>query len=177
MHRCRWVNQSVNRQMAAVIGKWFSAPFFLAIQVLIFFCSLILLKAFQQVKFCCLCQSFTPVVLQCLISFSCNFCVIVNKCWYILDWNCSVFVGELLSVSPSMTRWIQGVFNFNERALYIGKWHHGFFSMTAVGATLVGSINVYFDKVSSFILLKWRFTSYWAFLQFNLYNNHTSVCV
>lgn len=65
-----------------------------------------------------------------------------------------MFLGELLSVSPNMARWIQGVFNFNERALYIGKWRYGFFSMTAVGATLVGSINVYFDKVASLFLLK-----------------------
>jgi len=41
------------------------------------------------------------------------------------------------------------VFNFNERAVYVGTWEHGFFSMAAVGATNVGSINVCFDKVRS----------------------------
>jgi len=55
--------------------------------------------------------------------------------------------GELFSVNPGIARWLQGLFNFNERAVYSGKWTHGFFSMTAVGATNVGSINVYFDKV------------------------------
>ena len=55
--------------------------------------------------------------------------------------------GELFSVNPGIARWLQGVFNFNERAVYVGNWEHGFFSMAAVGATNVGSINVCFDKV------------------------------
>jgi phosphatidylserine decarboxylase len=59
------------------------------------------------------------------------------------------FPGELFSVNPGIARWLQGVFNFNERAVYVGKWNHGFFSMTAVGATNVGSINVKFDKTLS----------------------------
>ena len=44
------------------------------------------------------------------------------------------FTGELLSVSPKIAQWIPGLFCLNERALYIGKWEHGFFSFTAVGA-------------------------------------------
>jgi len=56
------------------------------------------------------------------------------------------FPGELFSVNPGVARWLQGLFNFNERAMYVGLWKHGFFSMTAVGATNVGSINVDFDK-------------------------------
>jgi len=36
----------------------------------------------------------------------------------------------------------------NERAVYVGEWEHGFFSMTAVGATNVGSIKVHSDKVN-----------------------------
>ena len=56
-------------------------------------------------------------------------------------------VGELFSVKPGFARWLQGLFNFNERALYVGRWQNGFFSMTAVGATNVGSISVDFDKV------------------------------
>jgi phosphatidylserine decarboxylase len=56
------------------------------------------------------------------------------------------FPGELFSVNPGVARWLQGLFNFNERAVYSGKWTHGFFSMTAVGATNVGSINVKFDQ-------------------------------
>jgi len=50
-------------------------------------------------------------------------------------------------VNPGVVRWLQGLFNFNERALYVGNWKYGFFSVTAVGATLVGSINVHFDEV------------------------------
>jgi phosphatidylserine decarboxylase len=44
-----------------------------------------------------------------------------------------------------MARWISGLFTLNERAVYFGEWAHGFFSMTAVGATNVGSIRVYQD--------------------------------
>lgn len=56
------------------------------------------------------------------------------------------FPGELLSVRPGFVNWIAGLFNINERVVYTGTWHHGFFSMVAVGATNVGSIRVYFDK-------------------------------
>uniref|UniRef100_A0A2R5LN66 Phosphatidylserine decarboxylase proenzyme, mitochondrial n=1 Tax=Ornithodoros turicata TaxID=34597 RepID=A0A2R5LN66_9ACAR len=56
------------------------------------------------------------------------------------------FPGTLLSVRPGVVSWIAGLFNMNERVVYMGHWAHGFFSMTAVGATNVGSIKVYFDK-------------------------------
>ncbi|XP_013383669.1 phosphatidylserine decarboxylase proenzyme, mitochondrial isoform X2 [Lingula anatina] len=56
------------------------------------------------------------------------------------------FPGELLSVNPGVARWIQGLFNFNERAVYYGDWENGFFSLTAVGATNVGSIHINFDR-------------------------------
>ncbi|KAH3890766.1 phosphatidylserine decarboxylase proenzyme, mitochondrial-like isoform X2 [Dreissena polymorpha] len=56
------------------------------------------------------------------------------------------FPGELLSVNPGVARWIEGLFSLNERVVYTGSWQHGFFSYTAVGATNVGSIKVYFDK-------------------------------
>ena len=60
----------------------------------------------------------------------------------------SIFTsGELLSVNPGIARWIQGLFNLNERVVYTGQWEHGFFSYTAVGATNVGSIKIYCDKV------------------------------
>lgn len=55
------------------------------------------------------------------------------------------FHGELLSVRPGIVSWIAGLFNINERVVYTGEWQHGFFSLTAVGATNVGSIKVYFD--------------------------------
>lgn len=56
------------------------------------------------------------------------------------------FTGELLSVSPKIATWLPGLFCVNERALYIGKWAHGFFSFTAVGATNVGSVKIYVDE-------------------------------
>ncbi|XP_035209198.1 phosphatidylserine decarboxylase proenzyme, mitochondrial-like isoform X2 [Stegodyphus dumicola] len=55
------------------------------------------------------------------------------------------FHGELLSVRPGIVNWIAGLFNINERVVYTGHWKHGFFSLTAVGATNVGSIKVFFD--------------------------------
>ncbi|XP_022121814.1 phosphatidylserine decarboxylase proenzyme, mitochondrial [Pieris rapae] len=64
------------------------------------------------------------------------------------DWNSSFrrhFSGKLLSVNPWMASLIPGLFTMNERAVYIGEWKHGFFSMTAVGATNVGSIEIYKD--------------------------------
>jgi len=48
-----------------------------------------------------------------------------------------------------MASWISGLFTLNERAVYSGEWAHGFFSMTAVGATNVGSILVYKDPLLS----------------------------
>jgi phosphatidylserine decarboxylase len=63
------------------------------------------------------------------------------------------FPGELFSVNPSVARWLQGLFNLNERVVYYGQWKYGFFSMTPVGATNVGSIKVYNDPVIKKLLL------------------------
>ncbi|KAM8707244.1 hypothetical protein ACLKA7_011353 [Drosophila subpalustris] len=56
------------------------------------------------------------------------------------------FSGELLSVSPSVAGWLPNLFCLNERVLYMGNWKHGFFSYTAVGATNVGSVEIYMDS-------------------------------
>ncbi|KAM9304753.1 phosphatidylserine decarboxylase proenzyme, mitochondrial-like [Gastrophryne carolinensis] len=56
------------------------------------------------------------------------------------------FPGTLLSVSPQVARWMPGLFCENERVLLSGQWQFGFFSLTAVGATNVGSIRIYGDE-------------------------------
>ena len=56
------------------------------------------------------------------------------------------FAGELYSVSPYLQRTLPGLFTLNERVVLLGRWRHGFFSYTPVGATNVGSIVVNFDK-------------------------------
>ncbi|XP_056601283.1 phosphatidylserine decarboxylase proenzyme, mitochondrial isoform X2 [Triplophysa dalaica] len=56
------------------------------------------------------------------------------------------FPGSLMSVNPGIARWIKELFCHNERVVLSGDWTHGFFSLTAVGATNVGSIRIYFDK-------------------------------
>lgn len=49
-------------------------------------------------------------------------------------------------MNPLVARLIPDLFSLNERAVYVGSWKHGFFSLTAVGATNVGSIRVYCDE-------------------------------
>ncbi|TNN48983.1 Phosphatidylserine decarboxylase proenzyme, mitochondrial [Liparis tanakae] len=56
------------------------------------------------------------------------------------------FPGCLLSVNPGVARLVKELFCLNERVALTGQWQHGFFSLTAVGATNVGSIRVYFDQ-------------------------------
>ncbi|XP_046909251.2 phosphatidylserine decarboxylase proenzyme, mitochondrial [Dermatophagoides farinae] len=55
------------------------------------------------------------------------------------------FSGHLLSVRPSFVQRISNLFAINERVVYFGHWKFGFFAMAAVGATNVGSINVFVD--------------------------------
>jgi phosphatidylserine decarboxylase len=52
----------------------------------------------------------------------------------------------LFPVAPKVVRFIEGLFAINERVVLSGEWEHGFFSITPVGATNVGSIVVNFDK-------------------------------
>jgi len=56
------------------------------------------------------------------------------------------FPGYLFPVAPKVVRFIEGLFAINERVVLTGQWEHGFFSLTPVGATNVGSIVVNFDK-------------------------------
>ena len=49
-------------------------------------------------------------------------------------------------MSPYLQRTLPGLFTLNERVVLLGRWKHGFFSFTPVGATNVGSIVVNFDK-------------------------------
>lgn len=56
------------------------------------------------------------------------------------------FAGELYSVSPYFQTRLQNLFCLNERVALLGRWKYGFFSMTPVGATNVGSIKIHFDK-------------------------------
>eukprot|EP00096_Caligus_rogercresseyi_P015064 TRINITY_DN7521_c0_g1_i1.p1 TRINITY_DN7521_c0_g1~~TRINITY_DN7521_c0_g1_i1.p1 ORF type:complete len:299 (-),score=35.14 TRINITY_DN7521_c0_g1_i1:230-1018(-) len=65
------------------------------------------------------------------------------------DWNIhsrSHFSGYLLSVNPLLFKFIKNLLCLNERVVYTGNWSYGFFSMTPVGATNVGSINIGFDS-------------------------------
>jgi phosphatidylserine decarboxylase len=57
-----------------------------------------------------------------------------------------LIIGELFSVAPYIAKRVPNLFTLNERVALLGRWRHGFFSMTPVGATNVGSIHVNFDK-------------------------------
>lgn len=50
------------------------------------------------------------------------------------------YPGVLMSVSPAIVERASKVFVRNERVVLLGEWKHGFFSMSPVGATNVGSI-------------------------------------
>jgi phosphatidylserine decarboxylase len=54
--------------------------------------------------------------------------------------------GELMSVRPEFIIWIPNLLLLNERVVYLGKYKYGLMSQTMIGATNVGSIDVYFDK-------------------------------
>ncbi len=48
-------------------------------------------------------------------------------------------------MNPGVASAFPGLFHLNERVAWLGSWRHGFFSLTAVGATNVGSIHAAFD--------------------------------
>lgn len=55
--------------------------------------------------------------------------------------------GELITVAPWAVERMPRLFALNERTVLLGRWIHGFFSYTAVGAFNVGSIHLTVDKV------------------------------
>lgn len=62
-----------------------------------------------------------------------------------IDWQVSErrhFPGNLFPVNRVAARLIPSLFVENERVVLLGEWKYGFFSLTAVGATNVGSIVV-----------------------------------
>lgn len=66
-----------------------------------------------------------------------------------INWVCRLrrhFPGDLFSVAPYFQRNFPNLFVLNERVALLGYWRHGFFSMTPVGATNVGSIKLNFDE-------------------------------
>lgn len=87
------------------------------------------------------------------------------------DWKASFrrhFSGKLLSVNPIFAKLIPGLFCLNERAVYVGEWKYGFFSFTPVGATNVGSIDVYKDKQLKTNKRKLKHTEDLLFEEFDL---------
>lgn len=60
-----------------------------------------------------------------------------------------------MSVNPKIASWLPDLFAINERVVYLGEWAGGFMAYTAVGATNVGSINVYCDKSLTTNKRKW----------------------
>lgn len=51
-----------------------------------------------------------------------------------------------MSVRPEFIMWIPNLLVLNERVAYLGDYDYGLMSQTMIGATNVGSIDVYFDQ-------------------------------
>ncbi|CAK4762773.1 unnamed protein product [Aphanomyces euteiches] len=62
-----------------------------------------------------------------------------------IDWSMGerrYFPGELWPVNKIAVTSIPSLYTWNERVALLGRWNHGFFAMTLVGATNVGSITL-----------------------------------
>lgn len=51
-----------------------------------------------------------------------------------------------MSVRPEFIIWIPNLLLLNERVAYLGEYQDGLMTQTMIGATNVGSIDVYFDR-------------------------------
>ncbi|CAH9137458.1 unnamed protein product [Cuscuta epithymum] len=64
------------------------------------------------------------------------------------DWNVILrrhFSGRLFTVNERATRTIRNLYVENERVVLEGQWKEGFMAMAAIGATNIGSIELFFD--------------------------------
>ena len=65
------------------------------------------------------------------------------------SWRCTSVTrirGEQLSVAPPVLRCVPRLLQLNTRAVLTGSWRHGYFSLTAVGSTNVGSISIHWGR-------------------------------
>ncbi|GAB2300844.1 phosphatidylserine decarboxylase 1 [Dionaea muscipula] len=65
-----------------------------------------------------------------------------------VDWNVMVrrhFSGRLFPVNERATRTIRNLYVENERVVLEGQWQQGFFAIAAVGATNIGSIELFVE--------------------------------
>ncbi|ETV95478.1 phosphatidylserine decarboxylase, variant 4 [Aphanomyces invadans] len=74
-----------------------------------------------------------------------------------IDWSMGErrhFPGDLFPVNSRAVHFVPSLFTWNERVALLGRWKHGFFSMSLVGATNVGSMTL--DVEPNFATNKWK---------------------
>lgn len=65
-----------------------------------------------------------------------------------VDWNVLVrrhFSGRLFPVNERATKTIRNLYNENERIVLEGQWQQGYLALAAIGATNIGSIELYIE--------------------------------